>query len=142
MAAPPSPATSLNLSALSKLKLTTTPQGMRAFFIKFPAALGPLLAATLRKTLTRSTLKLNPFDSREASLFSLINNALVSCVQDDDDVIAMSTACGTNGPMALPSVAAAQVRVRSNLNGIRTRHAHRHVHDEPWRRHPEARAST
>ena len=101
MAAPPSPATSLNLSALSKLKLTTTPQGMRAFFIKFPAALGPLLAATLRKTLTRSTLKLNPFDSREASLFSLINDALVGCVQDDDDVIAMSTACGTNGPMAL-----------------------------------------
>ena len=99
MAAPPSPATSLNLSALSKLKLTTTPQGMRAFFIKFPAALGPLLAATLRKTLNRSTL--NPFDSREASLFSLINDALVGCVQDDDDVIAMSTACGTNGPMAL-----------------------------------------
>ena len=78
MVAPPSPTTSLNLSALSKLKLTTTPQGMRAFFIKFPAALGPLLAMTLRKTLTRNNL--NPFDSREASLFGLINDALVGCV--------------------------------------------------------------
>ena len=59
MAAPmvPSTATTVNYAILAKLKLVPTAIGMRTFMIKFPAALGPLLAETLRNTISQEHLK-------------------------------------------------------------------------------------
>jgi hypothetical protein len=50
MAAPPG--VNVNFIALGKLKLNLTKMGMQAFNRKFPAALGPCLATTLRDAIT------------------------------------------------------------------------------------------
>ena len=59
MAAPmvPTTATTVNYAVLAKLKLVPTAIGMRTFMIKFPAALGPLLAETLRNTIQTPSRK-------------------------------------------------------------------------------------
>ena len=71
---------------------------MRAFMIKFPAALGPLLAETLRNTI--SQMDQEPETTEQENLFGYIFDHLVGCMTDDSsaDLLAMSKVCGRNGP--------------------------------------------
>ena len=103
MAAPmvPTTATTVNYAILAKLKLVPTPIGMRTFMIKFPAALGPLLAETLRNTISQEHQE--PETTEQENLFGYIFDHLVGCMTNDSsaDLLAMSKICGRNGPMAL-----------------------------------------
>ena len=51
MVAPPGPVSTTSAAALSKLSLKKTPAGIAVFMNKFPSALGPLLASTLRSAM-------------------------------------------------------------------------------------------
>ena len=89
MAAPtvPTPLTTINYSILSKLKLTPTPLGMRTFMIKFPAAIGPLLATSLSATLC-SSVKGTHDRSTSVSLRSHLGHNVVIIQQQGSVVLA------------------------------------------------------
>ena len=94
MVAPPGPTSTTSQAALAKLKLVKTPAGIAIFMVKFPSALGPLLASTLRSALRGS---LDKSDTRAIALLELIYDALIGTMPDDKDVVKMTKDCGTDG---------------------------------------------
>ena len=98
MVAPPGPVSTTSAAALSKLNLKKTPAGIAVFMIKFPSALGPLLASTLRSAM-RGTL--DKHDPRAANLLELIYDCLIGCMPDDKDVVKMTKDCGMDGHLCL-----------------------------------------
>ena len=94
MVAPPGPTSTTSHAALAKLKLVKTPAGIAIFMVKFPSALGPLLASTLRSALRGS---LDKSDTRAIALLELIYDALIVTMPDDKDVVKMTKDCGTDG---------------------------------------------
>ena len=98
MVAPPGPLSATSASALSKLTLKKTPAGIAIFMIKLPAALGPLLATTLRSAMQGT---LNKHDERAIKLLENIYDCLVGCMPDDNDVVKMTKDCGTDGHLCL-----------------------------------------
>ena len=98
MVAPPGPLSATSASALSKLTLKKTPAGIAVFMIKFPSALGPLLASTLRSAMKGT---LNKEDTRAIKLLEIIYDCLVGCMPDDNDVVKMTNDCGMDGHLCL-----------------------------------------
>ena len=98
MVAPPGPLSTTSAAALSKLSLKKTPAGIAVFNIKFPSALGPLLASTLRSAM-RGTLDKD--DPRAIKLLELIYDCLIGCMPDDKDVVKMTKDCGMDGHLCL-----------------------------------------
>ena len=86
MVAPPGPLSTTSAAALSKLNLKTTPAGIAAFTIKFPSALGPLLASTQN----RNEGTLNKHDTRATKLLELIYDCLIGYMPDDNDIVTIT----------------------------------------------------
>ena len=127
------PLTTINYSILSKLKLTPTPLGMRTFMIKFPAAIGPLLATSLRNAITHE--QLDPESDAQAAIFTYIYDALVGCMTDDSsaDLLAMTKDCGNNGPKCVVWL---QRKIDPSTTASRHRHPSRPRSEEGPQRHP------
>ena len=85
----PQPFNTLNQIGLRKLRFVPTQLGMRAFMIKFPAALGPLLGITLKTAIRNNDLK--PNEPKAITLHGYINDALISSMDDLDDLILQMT---------------------------------------------------
>jgi len=85
----PQPFNTLNQIGLRKLRFVPTQLGMRAFMIKFPAALGPLLGITLKTAIRNNDLK--PTDTKAITLHGYINDALISSMDELDDLILQMT---------------------------------------------------
>ena len=62
--------------------------------IKFPSALGPLLASTLRSAMKGT---LDKTDTRAVKLLEIIYDCLIGCMPDDNDVVKMTSDCGMDG---------------------------------------------
>jgi hypothetical protein len=99
MAAAPSPISMINHRAMANIKIDLTPEGMQAFEILFPAALGALLTATLNHSLANAC---KPAESpEELSLFAMIFDQLVLCLSDNPKVlVTLHGKAGGHGPRA------------------------------------------
>ena len=86
------------------IRLTRSPQGMRAFNMKVPVILGPLLTETLKtaKMIHQVQGTWAPETPKLASLYEHIFNRIVPALDGHDDLLVrMGENCGTNGPLAL-----------------------------------------
>ena len=86
------------------IRLTRSPQGMRAFNMKVPIILGPLLTETLKtaRLIHQVQGTWEPETPKLASLYEHIFNRIVPALDGHDDLLVrMGENCGTNGPYAL-----------------------------------------
>ena len=73
--------------------LTATPNGARAFAVKFPAALGPLLAKVLKIALGNldRDIDYRPKEANTVRLHDMINDYLVRCLEGHDELLIRMT---------------------------------------------------
>ena len=90
MVAPPGQLPATIASALSKL--SKTPADVPSFMITFTLALGPLLAST-RKDAQAGNL--NKSHTHTIKLLKIMYDCLLSCMSDNNDIIDMTTDCGS-----------------------------------------------
>ena len=86
------------------IRLTRSPQGMRAFRMKIPVILGPNLTETLKNAETQFFVSKSwePSTAKLYSLYEHIFNRIVPALENHDDLLVrMGEACGSNGPFAL-----------------------------------------
>ena len=101
MAAPQS---LISPTAPGTVRLTMTPQGMRAYLVKVRGILGPALSQTLMAAQAQylKTGSWEPVDDRHEALFTHIFDRIIPALEGHDGLIVrMSQKCGTNGPKAL-----------------------------------------
>jgi hypothetical protein len=99
MAAAPSPVSLINHRAMANIKVDLTPEGMQAFEILFPAALGPLLATTLRRSLQNACKAAG--SQEENALFNMIYDQLIICLSNEPKVlVTLHSKARGHGPLA------------------------------------------
>jgi hypothetical protein len=103
MAAPvpaPDPLAHINKSILSTLKVDLTPEGMQAFSILFPAAIGSMLSTTLQHAIDAKEFE--PTERKMIALHEHVYNSLVLTLASHPAVLVQMTAeCGKLGPKCI-----------------------------------------
>ena len=91
------------LSGFGGVKLADkpTPNGMKAFGMKFAAHLPQLQAQALRNAYTTDSFE--PVGTEQKLMYEIIYDKLLTCVPSalDDDMLNMTNECGRNGPKCL-----------------------------------------